>query len=430
MKVRLPSRYRPLHYIGTSLRPHRPYFPPPPPPLPPAPETSDLLPPPPHAFYRESAPSTSPKVAVCRQLSPVQRMWSDTSRTRPATRAAFRRVSRVLFVAAFFTSLPACYPSSACGSHSCARPLVSSCAPCGAAVGDGSVFSVSLPPSFVFFRSRSAVGFTVALLFLPQLQGMLSRLYDERHLTPLLDFIQYVMYVSCRNGRDGKRLPKRINGSLEQSRDTSDETEFTVPEDFFPEPNAAAGGTTENSLSGEGSQSLVQPDVELQEPVEPQEPASPTAPESRKRSRSPSTEPEKLESPIEFELLTESSRGSYNASYLDVPFSMFGVPLLLQKDDSKKKRTAFVGSPCCYLKLGTSVVISGRIVDADSPKRGWNFCVAPDRGEDATVEWIPADRLYQIPPNLQLLRSQVAAEMKRIISEMKKKASSAAVRRC
>ncbi|CAD2222996.1 hypothetical protein ADEAN_001055500 [Angomonas deanei] len=124
-------------------------------------------------------------------------------------------------------------------------------------------------------------------------------------------------------------------------------------------------------------------------------------PEEAKREPSQETqEPQPLSTKKE-------KRGFYTTSYFDIPLSGLGLEQLdPQKKGETTLRRSLLGKSCCFLLLGSSIVVSGNIVDINSRDSTAQIC--PDKGQDVALTWVEFDRLYKCPPNLEEVKSQVA----------------------
>ncbi|ORC93294.1 uncharacterized protein TM35_000011710 [Trypanosoma theileri] len=223
---------------------------------------------------------------------------------------------------------------------------------------------------------------------------------SRRNAVPLIEFIQIIL--GQRNGEGKSKYPRRVNGRLVS--------------DSLPK--------SQRSVSPVKLES-----TEEYEPcnIEPQ----PTEVVRRKRRKSISDEvPETtfVRSPFSCEILTKSSKGMYSSTYVDIDLSSLGLQRLTQGSvNSRKKGKSLVGIRCCYLRLGTSLVVSGCIVEVnitDSTAQ-----VVPDKGLCLDVEWVHLNKLYQIPENITEIRKTVSEKVFAIlqresehpVSENKKK---------
>lgn len=253
---------------------------------------------------------------------------------------------------------------------------------------------------------------------------MFPRTRDEKHLVPLLDFIRYVSY---QGRRQRLRLPKRINGSQLKMKDLGQlpqqDTELSLAAIFSTAGSSRSESvkdtTPEDSLVGDELSGLeaavLAPDpVSFSTPASASPHATPplTPAVARKRSRSES--PVGIPEPLQYEFLSHpvNSKGSsLIASYIDIKF--VGCTLVAEDDEKLKK---IMGRACCYLLLGTSVVVTGVVVGAD-PRLG-QIQISPDRGCSAPMEWVHADRVYNIPADLPRLKVFVANEMRKALDAL------------
>lgn len=122
-----------------------------------------------------------------------------------------------------------------------------------------------------------------------------------------------------------------------------------------------------------------------------------------------------LRNPFTCELLSKSSvKGFYESRYADVSLAALGcVPMFENGDTSARALKASIGKHCVFLRLGTSLVITGTIIAATE-----NMCqVSPDRGQSVSVEWVDAVRVHLVPTNLSDVRRLAREQIVSILSE-------------
>jgi len=90
--------------------------------------------------------------------------------------------------------------------------------------------------------------------------------------------------------------------------------------------------------------------------------------------------------------VSTGSKGHVAMRYVEIPLAQYGLELFHDrfKDESKKW---YLGKSCCFLKLGTSLVVTGIV----SELRDKQFCVIPDKGQHAEMEWVDPLSLYCVP---------------------------------
>lgn len=156
--------------------------------------------------------------------------------------------------------------------------------------------------------------------------------------------------------------------------------------------------------------------------------SSTEVPKERKRGRPPKSATEqrrrkeiKVNSsnlPLQLEFLSKSSqKGVYEAKYVDLPLHTLGlIPLLADVEVPLERKFCkqFLGVKCCYLMLGSTMLVTGSVVDIDV-KEG-SMQVSPDKGLTAAVDWIEVYRLYHIPENLSAVRNEATRKIKDIMS--------------
>jgi hypothetical protein len=103
------------------------------------------------------------------------------------------------------------------------------------------------------------------------------------------------------------------------------------------------------------------------------------------------------------ELLSRSTtKGVYESRFADVPLETLGCVPFDAENRFGKPRAA-IGQMCCYLKLGYALIVHGMIVEVHEN----HAQVTPEKGLLVPVEWIPLERLYQVPPNLAEVRKKL-----------------------
>lgn len=111
--------------------------------------------------------------------------------------------------------------------------------------------------------------------------------------------------------------------------------------------------------------------------------------------------------PYSCELLSKSTgKGFYESRYADIPLDTLGFVPFYDEGKFVKPRAA-IGQLCCYLKLGTALVITGTVVEVHEGTAQ----VAPERGQHAPVEWISLTRLFLVPENLSEMRKKVGEKV-------------------
>lgn len=122
-----------------------------------------------------------------------------------------------------------------------------------------------------------------------------------------------------------------------------------------------------------------------------------------------------LRNPFTCELLSKSSaKGFYESRYADVSLATMGcVPMFPDGVPSNRGLKAKIGQQCVYLRLGTSLVITGVIIETME-----GMCqVSPDRGQSVAIEWVNAIRLFLVPENLVQVRSETRELIVRLLSD-------------
>ncbi|KAH9598960.1 hypothetical protein LSM04_004568 [Trypanosoma melophagium] len=209
-----------------------------------------------------------------------------------------------------------------------------------------------------------------------------EKFFSRRNAVPLIEFIQMILGQRSREGKS--KYPRRLNGRLASKS--------------LPKVQRSV-----SPVKGENTQECEHCNIEPQ----------PTKVLRRKRRRSTSDEVSEtcfVRSPFSCEILTKSSKGMYSSTYVDIELSSLGLQRLTQGEvNSRRKGKLLVGIRCCYLRLGTSLVVSGCIVEVnitDSTAQ-----VVPDKGLSLDVEWVPLNKLYQIPENITEIRKTVSEKV-------------------
>jgi hypothetical protein len=122
-----------------------------------------------------------------------------------------------------------------------------------------------------------------------------------------------------------------------------------------------------------------------------------------------------LRNPFTCELLSKSTaKGFYESRYADVSLATMGcTPMFADGIPGSKALKSKIGQQCVYLRLGTSLVITGVIIEVME-----RMCqVSPDRGQNVSVEWVDAVRLYLVPENLAEVRKETRELIVRLLSD-------------
>ncbi|KPI82893.1 hypothetical protein ABL78_8091 [Leptomonas seymouri] len=227
---------------------------------------------------------------------------------------------------------------------------------------------------------------------------------DKRHLVPLLEFLRFVAQA----GRDYRnRFPKKINGPAD----------FVVGRpDFGSESDSSSASSDDRAgftkSDGRGHLSSVSQGGGV---------AFANASEGRKRLHSPEldsrTITETTQVPVACEVVVETSdKGRFMSKHVDLPLSDIGLVALvdikhpiLTTEVSKEIK----GLPCCYLLLGTLMIVTGRIVDVNLTEE--TVMVSPDRGQRVRIEWIPLKRVFRVPKNIAEVREEAASRIEQIV---------------
>ncbi|KPA73566.1 hypothetical protein ABB37_09700 [Leptomonas pyrrhocoris] len=232
---------------------------------------------------------------------------------------------------------------------------------------------------------------------------MSNRGGDKRHLVPLQEFLKFV--CEARGARTA-RFPKRINGTSilqGQTRNTEVKRESSSSSDNAVEP--ARSASHDNSLT-------VSQDVKV---------TTTNTVAHRKRQHSPESTAEALantpSAPVECEVIEKTpGKGCFISKYVDFPLSDLGLELLF--DLSRQRLTSEVatklqGTHCCHLLLGTSMIVTGNIVDVSIKEE--TVMVSPDRGLRVGIEWVSLKRVFQVPENFEVVKEEAAQRIERIM---------------
>jgi hypothetical protein len=227
---------------------------------------------------------------------------------------------------------------------------------------------------------------------------------DKKHLVPLLEFLRFVSEQAKGNKN---RFPKKINGAAELSRDfpywESEPDSLSASPEYAVESANSGSYNNSPSLSQEGSASFT------------------VAGERRKRLRSPESNHEvaadSANVPVECEVVVKTpDKGFSTTKYVDFSLCDLGLEVLIdvsRHNLTKEIAKQLTGVRCCYLLLGTSMVVTGDIVDVSIT--GESVLVSPDRGLKVGIEWVPLKRVFQVPENIGAVREEAAHRIERII---------------
>ncbi|CBZ23137.1 conserved hypothetical protein [Leishmania mexicana MHOM/GT/2001/U1103] len=225
---------------------------------------------------------------------------------------------------------------------------------------------------------------------------------DKKHLVPLLEFLRF---VSERGRIQAARFPKRINGVTDLKCEPCDSgreaDSLPVKHEFKCE---CAYSSYDSSPSASRDTAV---------PVLP-------AQDWRKRSRSDDEISEVIvgsSAPIDCELDSMTTgKGCVTSKYFDFSLLDVGaVPMIepavevLTKDVAKQIQ----GKGCCYVLPGTSMVVTGDIVDVSLTSE--TVLVSPDRGLRVGLEWVSVRRVFHVPKNIAAVREEAAFRIQRII---------------
>ncbi|ESL06194.1 hypothetical protein TRSC58_06135 [Trypanosoma rangeli SC58] len=208
-----------------------------------------------------------------------------------------------------------------------------------------------------------------------------DRAFTRKNTSPLVEFIKTLRNQS----KSGEKtvFPRRYNGRLVEVSVPNIKTDFSPPEWEITD-------AVKTLIDEPKPNNLVR----------------------RKRRRSLSMNDLKqvkfMRSPFACELLRKSSKGMYSSTYVDIELTTLGLqPLVRDIPVTRKESKALIGISCCYLRLGTALVVSGCIVEVnitDSTAQ-----IVPDKGLCLDVEWVNLKKLYRIPEDI--------TEVRKIVSE-------------
>lgn len=128
-----------------------------------------------------------------------------------------------------------------------------------------------------------------------------------------------------------------------------------------------------------------------------------------------------LRNPFRCELLSKSTaKGFFESRYADVSLASLGcVPIFEDRIPTTKQMKTVIGKQCVFLRLGTTLVISGVIIEVME-----KMCqVSPDRGQNVGVEWVEAARVFSVPEDLQEVRRQAREQIVSLLSNSAKSES-------
>lgn len=227
---------------------------------------------------------------------------------------------------------------------------------------------------------------------------------DKTHLMPLLEFLRF---VSARGGGKKNRFPKKINGVMDRELDLPD------PESDQDSSSASPTNMIEITNGGECDYSSF---IERDGPT-----TFATLSDRRKRLRSPESGSDVLiettSVPIECEVVEKTpGKGCFTSKYFDFSLSDLGLTTLLdlrRQALTKEVAKQIQGVRCCYLLLGTSMIVTGDIIDASLT--GDSVLVSPDRGLRVDIEWVSLKRVFLVPENIGAVREEAAQRIERIM---------------
>ncbi|KEG13739.1 hypothetical protein DQ04_00821170 [Trypanosoma grayi] len=208
-----------------------------------------------------------------------------------------------------------------------------------------------------------------------------------RNAVPMVEFIRMLRDQRDQEGRT--KFPRRLNGRLASPPLVKRENGNCIP--IILE-------------SAQMEKEVEDKDTLTVEPIE-------AVVVKKKRPRSTPFD-EKYEtrfvpSPFACEILTRSSKGMYSSTYVDIELSSLGLePLVRDIAESRRKGKLLTGVRCCYLRLGTALVVSGCIVEVNVTD--FTAQVVPDKGLRLDVEWVDIKKLYHIPDDLTEVRKTVS----------------------
>ncbi|AYU75678.1 hypothetical protein, conserved [Leishmania donovani] len=226
---------------------------------------------------------------------------------------------------------------------------------------------------------------------------------DKKHLVPLLEFLRF---VSERGRSQAARFPRRINGVTDMKCEPCDSS---IEADSLPVKHEFNGEVAYSS-SYDRSPSASRENAVPMLPAE----------EWRKRSRSDDEISEVIvgsSAPIDCELeFMTTGKGCVTSKYFDFSLLDLGaVPMIepavevLTKDVAKQIQ----GKGCCYVLPGTSMVVTGDIVDVSLASE--TVLVSPDRGLRVGLEWVSVRRVFHVPHNIAAVREEAAFRIQSII---------------
>ncbi|CAG9567229.1 conserved hypothetical protein [Leishmania major strain Friedlin] len=226
---------------------------------------------------------------------------------------------------------------------------------------------------------------------------------DKKHLVPLLEFLRF---VSERGRSQRARFPKRINGVTDlkcEPCDSGIEADWLpVKQGFNCEVAYSSSYDSSPSASRENAVSILRTE------------------EWRKRSRSDDEISEVIvgsSAPIDCELDSMTTgKGCVTSKYFDFSLIDLGaVPMIEPAVEVLTKGVAkrMHGKGCCYVLPGTSMVVTGDIVDVSLASE--TVLVSPDRGLRVGLEWVSIRRVFHVPKNIAAVREEAAFRIQRII---------------
>lgn len=227
---------------------------------------------------------------------------------------------------------------------------------------------------------------------------------DKVHLGPLLEFLRFV----SQRGRESKsRFPKRINGAAVRLRDYSD-SELDQESSNTPVDYATDFPLVESL----GNSAFVSPDNS--NPL-------PAVADNRKRSRSPFNELDTVSGTnsslvVSGNVEKSPERRLLRSKFLEFTLGDLGLELLIDinrvdVDESAAERVK--GMRCCYLLVGTSMIVSGEVTDVSLTEKA--ALVTPDPEIRVEKEWVPLGRVYVETKYVEVAREEVARRIKCIL---------------
>ncbi|KAG8339579.1 hypothetical protein TRVL_09593 [Trypanosoma vivax] len=119
--------------------------------------------------------------------------------------------------------------------------------------------------------------------------------------------------------------------------------------------------------------------------------------------------------PFECSVNRKIARGTYISTYVDLDLAYYGLVRMTENVSfSTSLSKHLLGKSCCYLRLGTSFVVCGHIIDICSSGRSAK--VTPDKESPFDLEWVDIDKLFRIPENLDEIRTCVASHVSKTIT--------------